>query len=104
MDQSIINLFDRFTHGGMNRRDFMEKLTLLAGSATAATAILPLLENNYAKADILPENDPSITANMIDYAGGKGYFVTPKPAGKYPCCPFFYSLCIRFFTTKARHF
>ena len=84
MDQNIINLFDRFTHGGMNRRDFMERLTLLAGSATAATAILPLLENNYAKADILPENDPSITANMIDYAGGKGYFVTPKAAGKYP--------------------
>jgi carboxymethylenebutenolidase len=57
---------------------------LLAGSATAATAILPLLENNYAKADILPENDPSIVAKMITFTGGKGYFVTPKAAGKYP--------------------
>ena len=57
MDQKIINLFDRFTHGGMNRRDFMEKLSLLAGSTAAATALLPVLENNYARADILPEGD-----------------------------------------------
>ena len=42
MDQKYINLFDRFTHGGMNRRDFMEKLTLLAGGTAAATALLPL--------------------------------------------------------------
>ncbi len=84
MDQKIINLFDRFTHGGMNRRDFMEKLSLLAGSTAAATAILPLLENNYAQADILPENDPRISTQMIEFPGGKGYLATPKAAGKYP--------------------
>ena len=84
MDQKIINLFDRFTHGGMNRRDFMEKLSLLAGSSAAATALLPVLENNYARADILPEGDPRITTQNLDYAGGKGYFATPKAAGKYP--------------------
>jgi len=84
MDQNIINLFDRFTHGGMNRRDFMEKLSLMAGSTAAATAILPLLENNYAKADVLPENDPRIAGKMIEFPGGKGYFVTPKAEGKYP--------------------
>jgi carboxymethylenebutenolidase len=84
MNQKIIALFDRYTHGGMNRRDFIEKLSLLAGSATAATAILPLLENNYAKADILPESDPSIVAKMITFTGGKGYFVTPEATGNYP--------------------
>ena len=84
MDQKYINLFDRFTHGGMNRRDFMEKLTLLAGSTTAATALLPLLENNYARADILPEGDPRIVSESIKYEGGAGYFVKPSAAGKYP--------------------
>ncbi len=84
MDQKIINLFDRFTHGGMNRRDFMEKLSLLAGNTAAATALLPVLENNYARADILPEGDPRITTQNLDYAGGKGYFATPRAAGKYP--------------------
>jgi carboxymethylenebutenolidase len=84
MDQKYINLFDRFTHGGMNRRDFMEKLALLAGSSTAATALLPLLDNNYARADILPEGDPSIVTETLTYAGGAGYFVKPSAEGKYP--------------------
>ena len=74
MDQKYINLFDRFTHGGMNRRDFMEKLTLLAGSTTAATALLPLLENNYARAEIIPEGDPRIATQTLAFAGGSGYF------------------------------
>jgi carboxymethylenebutenolidase len=84
MDQKYINLFDRFTHGGMNRRDFMEKLTLLAGSTTAATALLPLLENNYARADILPEGDPRIVTETLEFTGGAGYFVKPSAEGKYP--------------------
>jgi carboxymethylenebutenolidase len=84
MDQKFITLFDRFTHGGMNRREFMEKLAVLAGSTTAATALLPLLENNYARADILPEGDPGIVSGSIKYEGGAGYFVKPKAEGKYP--------------------
>ncbi len=84
MDQKIITLFDSFTHGGMNRRDFMEKLSLLAGSTTAAIAILPLLENNYAFAELLPENDPDIAVQNLEFAGGKGYFAAPKVGGKYP--------------------
>ena len=53
MDQKIINLFDRFTHGGMNRRDFLERLAGLAGGTAAATALLAVLENNYARAAIV---------------------------------------------------
>ena len=84
MDQKYISLFDRFTHGGMNRREFMEKLTILAGSTTAATALLPILENNYARADILPEGDPRIVSETLTYAGGAGYFAKPSAEGKYP--------------------
>jgi carboxymethylenebutenolidase len=84
MDQKYINLFDRFTHGGMNRREFMEKLSILAGSTTAATAILPILENNYAHADILFEGDPRIVSETLTYAGGAGYFAKPSAEGKYP--------------------
>jgi len=62
----------------------MEKLTLLAGSTTAATALLPLLENNYARADILPEGDPRIVSQTMEFTGGAGYFVKPSAEGKYP--------------------
>jgi carboxymethylenebutenolidase len=85
MEQKIIDLFDRYTHGGMNRRDFLERLTLLAGSTAAATALLPALENNYAQAGVVPENDPDIVAETAEIAPGiKGYLVRPKAAGTYP--------------------
>ena len=35
MDQRIINLYDNFTHGGMSRRDFFDRLAKLAGSMKA---------------------------------------------------------------------
>ena len=83
MDQKIIGLFDTFTHGGMDRRAFLEKLSVMAGSVAAATALLPLLENNYALADILPEGDPRIETSSITYKGGAGYLAQPKASGKY---------------------
>ena len=84
MDQKIINLFDGFTHGGMSRREFMDKLTKLAGGTAAAMAILPVLENNYAKADILPEGDARIATEPLKIEGAAGYLVKPAAAGKYP--------------------
>jgi carboxymethylenebutenolidase len=85
MDQKIITLFDRFTHGAMNRRDFFERLAGIAGGTAAATALLQVLENNYAKAAIVPEDDPSIKAEMTEIAPGiKGYLVRPAAEGTYP--------------------
>jgi carboxymethylenebutenolidase len=84
MDQRIIDLYDDFTHGGMSRRSFIDKLAALAGSTAAATAILPILQNNYAQAQTVPETDPRITAETVDIPGGqpglKGYLVKPKDA------------------------
>ena len=88
MDQRIIDLYDDFTHGGMNRRAFLDRLAALAGSTAAATALLPVLQNNYAQAQTIPENDPRITAETVDIPGAqglKGYLVKPKDAaGKLP--------------------
>jgi len=85
MDQKIIDLFDRYTHGGMNRRDFLDRLATLAGSAAAASALLPVLENNYAHAGLVPEDDPAIVAEAAEIAPGiKGYLVRPKAEGTYP--------------------
>jgi carboxymethylenebutenolidase len=86
MDQKIITLFDTYTHGGMSRRAFLDKLTLVAGSAAAATAMLPILENNYAHAAMVPENDPRLTLTEGEIAPGiKGLMAIPKDAsGKLP--------------------
>ena len=50
MDQRIIDLYDSFTHGGINRREFLDRLSGIAGSSAAALALLPLLQNDYARA------------------------------------------------------
>ncbi len=50
MDQRIIDLYDSFTHGSINRREFLDRTARIAGSAAAAAALLPLLQNDYAKA------------------------------------------------------
>jgi carboxymethylenebutenolidase len=86
MDQKIITLFDSFTHGGMSRRDFLDKLATLAGSTAAASALLPLLENNYAKAEMVPENDARLTLAEGEIAPGiTGLLAMPKDAtGKLP--------------------
>ena len=88
MDQSIINLYDKFTHGEMNRRDFLDRLTELAGSAAAGAALLPLLQCNYANAATVPENDPRLAIERISYESPKGkiaaYLARPKEKGKRP--------------------
>lgn len=87
MDQRIIDLYDDFTHGGMSRRSFLDKLAALAGSTAAATALLPILQNNYAMAQTVAENDPRLTAETVDVPGApglKGYLAKPKTGGKLP--------------------
>ncbi len=88
MDPRIIHLYDRFTHGGMTRREFLDRLTEAAGSAAAAAALLPLLQNDYAKAAVVAPNDARLAAETASYdaAGAKisGYLVRPKAKGKRP--------------------
>ena len=87
MHQRLINLFDRYTHGGMSRRDFLDRLAILAGGTVAASAVLPLLENNYARAETVAETDPRIAAQTVEIPGVanlKGYLVKPKAGDRHP--------------------
>jgi carboxymethylenebutenolidase len=88
MDQRIINLYDNFTHGGMSRREFLDRLSVLAGSTGAALALLPLLENNYAQAAIVADNDARLATERVAYDSPKGkingYLARPKAKGKRP--------------------
>jgi carboxymethylenebutenolidase len=84
MNQQFIDLFDRFTHGNMGRREFLERLSLLAGSTAAANAVLPLLENNYALAGKVPDNDSRIVTETVKFEGGEGYLAKPAAGGPFP--------------------
>ena len=67
VDQNVIRLYNRFTHDGMNRRDFLDRLTELAGSTAAAVALLPLLQNNYAQAAIVAPDDGRLVSERVSY-------------------------------------
>ncbi|PQA60395.1 dienelactone hydrolase family protein [Siphonobacter curvatus] len=86
MDQRIINLFDEYTHKPLTRQDFLSRLAKLTGSVTAAMAVLPLLEVNYAHATTIPEDDPDLRLEDVSYPGEgttmKGYLAQPKAPGK----------------------
>ncbi len=57
MNQEIISLYDEYTHKPLPRREFLERLTRLVGGSAAVLALLPILENNYAKAEVIKESD-----------------------------------------------
>ena len=46
MDQKLIDLYDQYTHGGMGRRDFLDRLAHLAGGGATAPGVLPLLADS----------------------------------------------------------
>jgi len=85
MDQQIINLYDEYTHKPLKRDEFLSRLAKLAGGTVAATALLPLLETNYARAAVTPPID--LLTEIITYAGASGdvkaYVARPKAEGKY---------------------
>ncbi|SEL75307.1 dienelactone hydrolase family protein [Parapedobacter koreensis] len=82
MDQKIINLYDQYTHSQLTRKEFMKRLAMLAGSTAAATALLPLLQNNYAEA--MPFQSDDIISENITYPGVDGDVkaVLAKPKNK----------------------
>lgn len=88
MDQKIIQLYDTYTHGGMGRREFLNRLTTLAGGAATAGALLPVLENDYARAAIVSPDDSRIVAGYTEYTGQTGqvraYKARPLGSDKLP--------------------
>lgn len=82
MDQSIIRLYDEYTHKPLERRVFLERLAVLAGGTAAAMTLLPLLESNYAQAAIVDPGDPRLATSLVTYKGATGdmraYLAVPK--------------------------
>ncbi|GAB2887686.1 dienelactone hydrolase family protein [Uliginosibacterium flavum] len=89
INQDIIALYDEYTHAPLPRRVFMKRLTAITGSTVAASAVLPLLENNYAQAAVLAPDDARLTVQKVSFASEagsiNGYLAAPKgAAGKLP--------------------
>ncbi|MET3114525.1 carboxymethylenebutenolidase [Pedobacter sp. CG_S7] len=88
MDQKIINLYDSYTHSQLSRKEFIKKLSILAGGTAIAMTMLPLLENNYVAAASLV-NEDQLSTETISYKGVngemKGFLAKPKNGKNLGC-------------------
>ena len=89
INKDAIELYNVYIHGDLPRRDFLRKLAGIAGSAAAATMLLPLLEPNYVFAQQVAGDDNRLAAGYVEYPGVdgpvKGYLAKPAgQAGKLP--------------------
>jgi len=88
MHQGTVDLWDEYAKGLLDRREFLKKLAVLAGGTAAAFVLLPLLENNYATAQVVPKDDPRLHTGYIKYPGETGevraYLARPKGEEKLP--------------------
>ncbi len=85
MENEILDLYGEYEKGSLGRREFIMKLSALAGGTAAAVALLPGLE---ARADGVAGDDPRLVGEDITYPGETGNMLAhqarPKGDGKWP--------------------
>ncbi|KPK05922.1 MAG: dienelactone hydrolase [Betaproteobacteria bacterium SG8_39] len=88
IDSQVYSLYDEYCHGGIDRREFLQRSAALgAAGLTMALSLLP----RYAKAQTISFTDNRIKANYVTYdsPGGssgqmRGYLVQPTGSGPFP--------------------
>jgi carboxymethylenebutenolidase len=87
----VLKLFDGYVHGGISRRDFLERAGKYAVGGFSAVAMLEALSPNFAWAQQVKADDKRITTGYASYLAPKGsgnmrgYLALPAAAkGKRP--------------------
>ncbi|MDQ0122874.1 carboxymethylenebutenolidase [Pseudomonas lini] len=87
----LLELYDYYAHGNINRREFLDRAALFTLGGLTAGALLAALSPNYALAGQVEFTDPDIIAEYVTYPSPKGngqvrgYLVRPaKTSGKGP--------------------
>jgi carboxymethylenebutenolidase len=89
--QELLNLFDRYVHGDIDRRAFLDGAKKYATGGVTAAAIFESLRPNYAWAQQIPKDDSRVKAEYVTVQSPegngsiRGYLVRPaKASGKLP--------------------
>ena len=89
--QEVLDLFDGYVHGRMNRRDFIDRAAKYAIGGFTAAAMLESLTPNFAWAQQVARDDARIRTEYLTYPSPqgsgtmRGYFARPaKAAGTLP--------------------
>lgn len=89
--QGLLDLFDRYVHGDIDRRAFLEGAQRFASGSVTAAMLWESLRPNYAWAQQVPPGDARIRAERVDVPSPQGhgairsYLVRPaQAAGRLP--------------------
>ena len=74
-DPQLLTLFDKYVHGHIRRREFLDGASRFAVGGLTATALWEMLRPNYALAQQVAKNDSRIKAE---------YALYPSPQGNSP--------------------
>lgn len=70
--QEVFDLYDDYAHNRVNRRDFMEKLSIYAVGGLTVPALMSYLMPDYKNTLQVKPTDPRITSDYINYNSPKG--------------------------------
>jgi carboxymethylenebutenolidase len=88
MDKKIVDLYDEYNNGLLDRRQFLKRLSMLAGGILAANVLLSILDGRSARADLVSKDDPRLLTEDIKYKGAtgdvRGKLARPRGDGKVP--------------------
>jgi carboxymethylenebutenolidase len=85
-DPQVLQLFDKYVHGDLSRRGFLQSAGKVAAGALSAEALLAALSPNFAQAQQVAPLDARIVGSRVDFpspdGNGKvhGYLVRPAAA------------------------
>ncbi len=69
----VLKLFDRYVHGLLSRRGFLQSAAKYTVGAVTAEALLAELSPNFANAQQVSGSDPRIQARYVEIASPQGY-------------------------------
>ena len=70
--QEVFDLYDEYAHNVIERREFMEKLSIYAVGGVSVPAMLNFLMPDYKTTTIVSKNDPGLKSDYIEYQSPKG--------------------------------
>jgi carboxymethylenebutenolidase len=70
--REVLTLFDKYVHGGLSRRGFLDQCAAHVGTMAAASGILAALAPDFASAQVVPLDDKRIGVSKVDIASPKG--------------------------------
>ena len=70
--QEVFDLYDDYAHNRINRRDFMQKLSIYAVGGLTVTSLMSFLMPDYKNTLQVAKDDPRIKSEYINYNSPKG--------------------------------